>query len=94
MNIIEELYYGNVRPYEKRFNDPTQYANLMKNICDNEQKLTELLRSFPNSENEQHLLSQLVNAQNELSHFCEVEKFIEGFQLGVRSMLDTLVSPD
>lgn len=33
----------------------------------------------------------MVNAQNELSHFSEMEKFLEGFQLGARFVLDTFV---
>jgi len=94
MNIIEELYYENISPCDKRFNRPSEYANLMKRLSDNEQKLAEFLKSLPDSENEKHLLSQIVNAQSELSNFADTEKFIEGFQLGARFVLYTLVLPD
>jgi len=43
MNFIEELYYGNINPNEKRINPGTQYESALKRLCENEKKLTEKL---------------------------------------------------
>jgi len=33
----------------------------------------------------------MINAQSEISSFAEIEKFIEGFRLGAKFVLDTFV---
>lgn len=43
MNFIEELYYGNINPNEKRFEKDTQFAKALETFCENESKLTEAL---------------------------------------------------
>ncbi len=91
MNILEELYHGNIRPSENRFNHPSKYVNVIKVLCDNEQKLTEFLKALPNAEKEQQMLSKMINAQSEISNFAEIEKFIEGFRLGAKFVLDTFI---
>ncbi len=39
MNIIEELYYGNINPIEKEFKRDSSYAKFMKIFSENEHKL-------------------------------------------------------
>lgn len=94
MNILEELYFGNINPNEKKFERSSGYAKFCKIMTDNEHKLTEFLAALPNAENEQHLLTQMINAQSEVSGYSETERFIEGFRLGARFMLDMFVMPD
>ena len=91
-NVLEDLYYGNIQPSAKCFDTHSQYAKLIKIISDNEEKLTSFL-SEPSTAQEQRLLAQLINAQNEVLAFSEISRFIEGFQLGARFMLDTFILP-
>jgi hypothetical protein len=93
MNILEDLYYGNINPNEKCFDRKSRYSQFVKIVTDNEEKLTAFLNALPNAEEEQHLLSQMINAQSELSQFSEIERFIEGFRLGAGIMLDTFIFP-
>lgn len=93
MTILEDLYYGNINPNEKCFDRKSKYAEFVKILSDNEEKLTTFLNALPNAEAEQHLLSQMINAQSELSQFSEIERFIEGFRLGSGIMLDTFILP-
>ena len=93
MNIIEELYYGNVRPGEKCVDHHSNYAHFQSTISENEEKLSAYLKSQPESKEEQHLFSQLMNAQSEILSFSEISRFLEGFQLGARFMLDAAVIP-
>ena len=94
MNILEELYYGNVRPSEKQFDPTSQYAKFFEILTDNERNLQAFLASLPDAENGQHMLSLMVNAQAEINGYSETERFIEGFRLGARFVLDTFVMPD
>ena len=93
MNILEDLYYGNINPNEKQFNRKSEYAKFAKIITDNEEKLTAFLNALPNANDEQHLFSQMINAQMEISDFSEFERFMEGFRLGASIMLETFILP-
>ena len=92
-NILDSLYHGNISPYTKCFERNSRYAKFVEIISENEHKLTDYLRGIPNSEEEQHLFSQLMNAHGEVSDFSERERFVEGFRLGARFMLDTFLLP-
>jgi len=94
MNILEELYYGNIRPSEKCFDRQSKYAAFLKIIAENEEKLSAILSTNPDRQEEQNLFTQLMNAQTELSVFGERDRFIEGFQLGVRFMVESYILPE
>ena len=93
MSILEDLYYGNISPNERQFGHKSNYAKYVEIVTDNEEKLTAFLNALPNAEKEQHLLSQMINAQVEISCFSEYERFIEGFRLGAGIMLEAFVFP-
>ena len=92
-STLESLYYGNINPNVKCFDRNTKYAKFMQIVSENEQKLTDYLRAIPKSDEEQHLFSQLMNAQSEIMSFSELERFIEGFRLGATFMLETFLLP-
>ena len=93
MNIIEELYHGAIRPTEQCFDHDSQYAKFMRIVSDNESKLMKYLEAQENSKEEQHLLTQMMNAQREILCFSEENRFMDGFQLGARFILDTFIIP-
>ena len=43
MNFIEELYYGNINPNEKRYKKATPYDKALSTFTANEDKLKEAL---------------------------------------------------
>lgn len=88
MNILLELYYGNINPTAKCFDRDSEFARLTSIIADNEEKLSEYLGG-----EQKHLFSQLMNAQSEILVANEQERFLEGFQLGARFILDTFLIP-
>lgn len=93
MNVLEELFYGNINPNEKCFDRRSEYAKFNAIVSDNEEKLMKFLKGIPRTEEEQHFFSQLMNAQAEILSFSQLDRFIEGFQLGARFMLDTFILP-
>ena len=93
MNVLEELFYGNINPNEKCFDRRSEYAKFNAIVSDNEEKLMKFLKVIHRTEEEQHFFSQLMNAQAEILSFSQLDRFIEGFQLGARFMLDTFILP-
>ena len=87
MGFIEELYYGNINPNEKRYKSHKPYDKAVKVFSDIESKLTKEL----NGENLK-LFNELVNASDEISATSGVENFKVGFRLGVLMMCDSLFS--
>lgn len=88
MNILEEFYYGNVNPQEKFYKRESEYAAFVRIISENEEKLTTYLGG-----EEKHLFSQLMNAQSEILDTETRERFIEGWKLGAKFILDTFLVP-
>ena len=61
MNFIEELYYGNINPNEKRYDKDTHYSKTMRKFCDSENELGKMLKGKP-----LHLVNDLINASDEI----------------------------
>lgn len=94
MNIIEELYYGNIRPNERQIRHTAQYLKLCNIATDTERKLAAFLADLPDAENEKHLLLQMINAQAEISDYTETRRFVEGFRLGAQFVFDIFDLPN
>ena len=86
MNFIEELYYGNINPNEKRYKKATPYDKALSTFTANEDKLKQAL-----SGEHLKLFNELVNASDEISATSGVENFKIGFRLGVKMMCDSLL---
>lgn len=83
MSFIEELFYGNINPNEKRFAQDSEYARALRRFCDNEKKLSEQL-----SGDNMKLFNDLINAHDEVTAYTSVENFKIGIILGVQLMTD------
>ena len=92
-NILKNLYYGKIIPWEKETGRDPEYTKLLRRITDSEKKLTGLFNSHPNAQEETGPLEQLMSAKNEIAGLCDAERFIEGFRIGARFMLDTFLIP-
>lgn len=87
--MLEELYYGNIRPNDKQFIRDTQFDKAMHVLSENEEKLTSLLEG-----QEKKLFLDLVNAQSEVNGVTAVESFINGFRLGARIAIEIMNEED
>ena len=88
-DILTELFYGNISPIGKTFEKDSKYAAFSAIAAENEN----LLSAFLKGDEEDHLFSQLMNVQSEILEFTERERFLEGFRLGAKIILDTFVLP-
>ncbi len=89
MDFIEELYYGNINPNEKRRNRGSRYAKAIDTVAENEEKLTVLL-----SGDKLEMFIELINAFDDAGAIDRVENFKLGFRLGIQMMCDSLVRDD
>jgi len=87
--ILEELYFGNIAPYNKQMAPSSELQRMVKRVADCESQLTERL-----NEEERQLLNVLINAQQEIDRITVMENFILGFRLGVRLMAECMDEDD
>jgi len=87
--ILEDLYFGNIVPSEKRMAANSELRYLVKRVADCESQLTEQL-----NEEERKLLNVLINAQHEIDCITAKENFILGFRLGVRLVAECMDEDD
>ncbi len=86
---LEDLYYGNIIPHEKRITAKSELQRMIKRAAECEGKLTAML-----NDEEKHTLSVLMSAQREIDGITAIENFISGFRLGVRLMIDCMEDDD
>jgi len=87
--ILEDLYFGNIVPYEKRMAASSELRRLAKRASNCESQLAERL-----NEEEHQLLNLLTNAQQEIDSITAKENFILGFRLGIRLMAECMDEDD
>lgn len=83
MNFIEELYFGNINPNEKRIDKNSQYKKALESFCKYENELNNLL-----SGQELQIFNKLINVSDEITSCASIESFKIGFVLGVHMMID------
>ena len=83
MNFIEELYFGNINPNEKRIDKNSQYKKALESFCKYENELNNLL-----SGEVLQIFNKFINVSDEITSCASVENFKIGFVLGVHMMID------
>ena len=86
---LEDLYYGNITPYDRQIRSGTSLMKAIEQSQECEEQLTKLLEGEAHS-----LLLQLINAENEIGSTLALENFILGFRLGTRLILEALDEDD
>ena len=87
--ILEDLYFGNIVPYEKRITADSELRHLVKRAADCEARLAELL-----NDEEKQMLDTLISTQHEIDSTMAMEYFILGFRLGIRLMAECMDEDD
>ena len=84
-NLINELYYGNVRPVEQMGGLTAEAAAIMKRVHENEDKLEASL-----NDQEKELLRTIQDDLLDAASIIEEQRFREAFILGARLMTEIL----
>ena len=85
MQILEDLYIGNVRPGERMFKRNSQYANALDETVKAGDALTASL-----SEEQKAYFEDYMTAQREVNILTDCETFCYAFKIGAKIMLDVL----
>ena len=85
MDILEDLYYGNLFPHEKcaKLDDEMKELNGLLNR--NEEKLTATL-----SDEQKETFEKYKDCNREISEICERNAFLNGFRLGARIIIEVI----
>ena len=85
MQILEDLYLGDIRPNERFFKRNSQYAKALDEVV----KVSDVLMASLNKD-EKKLFEDFMDAQREVSVLTDCETFCYAFKLGAKVMLDVL----
>lgn len=85
MNILEELYYGNVFPSEKCAELNKQTKELLNLQNRNEEKLMLTL-----TDEQKETFEKFKDCNREFSEISERRSFILGFKLGARIVIEVM----
>ena len=88
MDIIKELWYGNVSPFEQCTRGDKQMKELLSLMARNRDELGEGL-----TEKQKETLEKFEEALNEMHSIAERDAFSYGLRLGIRLMAETFLQP-
>ena len=83
MTLLENMWYGNIKPQESFTENDQQYRKMIDLICRNEEKLKNSL-----SEEQKEMLEKISEAATELNVYLEEKAFRYGFAFAARIMLE------
>ena len=84
MNVIEELYYGNVRPTDEPQSDDVKKA--LSEVV----KIEEALGESLTDKGQKEKISELSERYNKLISLIERDGFLQGFRLGAKLMAELM----
>ena len=85
MTILEDLWYGNVRPTERSIQRGGRLDNLMKLLCQNEDDIMSGL-----TEKQKESFDKFKDCQSEITDYLETEAFTSGFTIAVKLMVEVM----
>ena len=85
MNVLDELYYGNISPFERHTDRNPAFRELQGYITQH----METLRKTLDADGRQ-TLEKLDACLSEFESMCEKDAFTEGFCLGARIMIEVM----
>ena len=85
MTVLEDLWYGNINPYEAIMQDDKRFKNLLVLMGRNRDKLSETL-----TDQQKETLEKYDDAINEMHSLAEQSAFRYGFSLGTRLIAESI----
>lgn len=85
MDILEDLYYGNLFPYEECTKLDDEVRKLLKLLNRTEEKLSATL-----SDEQKETFEKYKDCNWEIPEICERQSFITGFKLGAKIAIEAM----
>ena len=95
MDILEDLYYGNLLPQEKCAKFDDEMKELIGLLNRNEEKLTATLTESQKatlSAEQKETFEKYKDCNREISEICERNAFLNGFRLGARIIIEVVIT--
>lgn len=83
MSVLEDLWYGNIAPWEREIKRSSEYSDVLERIVQIEADLHARL-----NDEEKEILEKFVNYTNEMCCISEREMFVRGFTLGIKLIIE------
>ncbi len=88
MNILGELWYGNIYPNERSIRKDGEYAQALRKVVEEKECL------LPNLAPElRKAIEKLMDVQMEAAAIAERDAFVMGFRLATQIIVDGLTDP-
>ena len=85
MKMLNELWYGNIVPWEKTFSNDVEYRDAVRRLAETDERLRKTLNP-----EQTKLLDYTQNAEDELNTVTRRDMFLYAFCLGAGMILDVL----
>ena len=85
MQVLEDLYLGDIHPSERSFKKDSQYSKALNEVVKSGDALIETL-----TKKQQEQFEAYMTAQHEVNVLTDCESFIYAFRLGAKIMMDVL----
>ena len=83
--LLEELWYGNISPFDSVLQDNAQMKELLNLTVRNSEKLRATL-----TQEQKEMFEKYEDCINEMTSLCEKEIFVYGFRLGAKIATEVL----
>ena len=89
MNILEDLWFGNISPWERPFKKDSAYAELLALVIRHQEDLNGRL-----NDEEKEIFEKFSECSTEMHDLTEREAFVKGFTIGARIIIDVMTTGD
>ena len=87
MNILEDLWFGNISPWERPFKKGSTYSELLTLIARHYDDLVGRL-----NDEEKDIFEKYTGCTNEMHDMTEREAFVKGFTIGARIIIEVMTN--
>jgi len=85
MNILEDLWFGNISPWERPFKKDSAYAELLALVIRHQEDLNGRLNN-----EEKEIFEKFSECSTEMHDLTEREAFVKGFTIGAQIIIAVL----
>ena len=89
MNILEDLWFGNISPWERPFKKDSAYAELLALVIRHQEDLNGRL-----NDEEKEIFEKFSECSTEMHDLAEREAFVKGFTIGAQIIIAVLTAEE
>ena len=87
INILEELWFGSISPWERPFKKDSAYAELLALVIRHQEDLNGRL-----NDEEKEIFEKFADCTTEMHDLTEREAFVKGFTIGARIIIAVMAA--